>query len=129
MKPSDILVFLPVKPEDMPKIATITNKPTRESIKDFQEIIQYQAMSITTCGHNLGFLGMIIRASDFDHLNNGNQIAPPIDPVPTPVNFTDTAAQTTEVVRLYKKYKEKFTTCCEFCIILISVITNKFLEK
>ena len=62
MKPANNLALLPVKPEYMPKIATITNKPTRAIIKAFQETIQYQAMSITTCDHNLGFLGMVLRA-------------------------------------------------------------------
>ena len=86
-------------------------------------------MSITTCDHNLGFLGMVLRASDFDPLNNGNPLAPPIDPGPAPINTTDAAAQITEIVRLYKYNKEKFTTYCEFCIILISMITNKCPEK
>ena len=86
-------------------------------------------MSITTCDHNLGFLGMVLRVSYFDPLNNGNPFAPPIDPVPAPVNDTDTASQITEVVRLYKYDKEKFTTYCEFFIILISMVTNKCPEK
>ena len=70
MKPADILALLPVKPEYMPEIATIANKPTRERIKSLQESIQDQSVSITTCDHNLGFPGMVIRASDFDPLNN-----------------------------------------------------------
>ena len=86
-------------------------------------------MSITTCDHNLGFLGMVLRASYFDPLNNGNPFAPPIDPGPAPINPTGTAPQITEVVRLYKDDKEKFTTYCEFHIILISMITNKCSEK
>ena len=86
-------------------------------------------MYITTCDHNLGFLGMVLRSSDFDYLNNGNPFTPPIDPGTTPANATDTAAQITEVVRLYKYNKEKFTTNCEFRIILISMITNKCPEK
>ena len=49
MNPYDILEFLPVKLEDMPNISTNTIKPTCESIKAFQEIIQYQAMDISTC--------------------------------------------------------------------------------
>ena len=125
MNPDDILALLPVKSEDMPKIATITNKQTRESIKAIHESIQDQAMSITTCYHNLGFLGMVIQASDFYPLNNGNPFASPIETGPAPINPTGTDAQITEVVRLYKYNKEKFTTYCEFLIILISMITNK----
>ena len=79
MKPADILALLPVKPEDMPEISTITNKPTRSSIKASQESIQDQAISITTCDHNLGFLGMVLLASYFDPLNNRNPFVPPID--------------------------------------------------
>ena len=92
MNSNDILALLPVKQEDMPVIATIANKPTRASNKAFQESIQYQAMSITTCDHNQDFLGMVLQASDFDTLNNGNPFFPLIDPGPTPVNATDTAA-------------------------------------
>ena len=54
---------------------------------------------------------------------------PPIDPGPAPINTTDTAAQITEVVRLYKDEKEKFTTYCKFRITLISMITYKCPEK
>ena len=56
MKPAGILVLLPVKLEDMPENATITNKPTRACIKAFQKSIQDQAMAITTYDHNIGFL-------------------------------------------------------------------------
>ena len=129
MKPADMLSLLPVKPENMPKIATIENKPTRASIKAFQEIIQDQDMSITTYDHNLGLLRMVLRTSDFDPLNKRNPFYPPIDPRTAPVNATGTASQITEVVRLYKDDKEKFTTYCEFRIILISMITNKCPEK
>ena len=82
-------------------------------------------MTNTTYDHNLGFLGMLIRASDFDPLYNGNPFAPPTYPIPAPVNSIGTDYQITEVVRLYKDYKEKFITYFEFCIILISIITNK----
>ena len=73
-------------------------------------------MSITTCGHNLGLLEMVLRTSDFDPLNNGNPFAPPTDPGPDPINSVSTADQITEVVRLYKDDKEKFTTYCEYRI-------------
>ena len=129
MNTADILALLPVKPEDMPKIATIINKPTRESIKYFQESIQDQAMSMITCDHNLGFLGMVLRASDFYPLKNRKPFSPPIDPWPNPVNAIGTDPQITEVLHLYKYDKEKITTYCEFRIILISIITNKCPEK
>ena len=107
MKPADILALLTVKPEDMPKIATIANKPTRASVKYFQEIIQDQAMPITTSDHNLGFLTMVLQALYFDPLNNGNPFAPPIEPGPVPINATGTSAQITEVVHVYKDEKVK----------------------
>ena len=129
MKPAGILALLTIKPEDMPEISTITIKSTRESIKAFQESIQNQAMSITTCDYNLGFLIMVLGASYFDPLNNRNPFASPTDPVPAPVNAVVTGAQITEVVLLYIYEKEKFTTYCVFRIILISVITNKCHEK
>ena len=113
----------------MPEIETITKKLTWESIKTFQEIIQDQAISITTCDHNIVLLRMVLLASDFDPINNRNPFEPPTDPGPSPINSTVTAAKITEVVRLYKGDKEKFTIYCEFRIILISMITNKFPEK
>ena len=129
MKPADILALLPVKPEDMPKIATTTNKTTRSSIKNFQESIKYQAMAITVYDHNLGLLGMDLRASDFNPLKNSNPFAPPTDPRTDPINDVSTVTQITEVIRLCKDDKDKFATYCEFHIILISMITNKCPEK
>ena len=99
MNPDDILALLLVKPEFMPEIEKMANKPTRASVKAFQEIIQDQAMSITTCDRNLGFLVILLWASYFNPLNNGNLFMPPIDPGPAPINATGTAAQITEVVR------------------------------
>ena len=113
----------------MPKIETITNKLTWESIKTFQEIIQDQAISITTCDHNIVLLRMVLLASDFDPINNRNPFEPPTDPGPSPINSTVTAAKITEVVRLYKDDKEKFTVYCEFRVILITMITNLCPEK
>ena len=86
-------------------------------------------MAIATCDYNLGFLGMVLRASYFDPLNNGNPFAPPTDPVTAHVNAIVTAAQITEVARLYKDDREKFTTYWENFIPLISMITNKCPEK
>ena len=86
-------------------------------------------MSITTCDHKLGFLGMVLQSSYFYPLNNGNPFEPPIYPVPALTNANITASQITEVVRLYKDDKEKSSTCFEFRIILISMITNKCPEK
>ena len=117
MKPDDILALLHIKPEDMPEIATITtNKPTWASIKAFQEIMQDQSMAITTFDQNLGFLWMALRASYFNPINNGNPFAPPTDPVPAHINAIGTASQITKFVRLYKYYKDKFTTYCQFRI-------------
>ena len=95
-----MFALLPVKPDEMNEITIIANKQTRASIKAFQEIIQDQAMFITTCYHNLGFLGMVLRASDSDPLNNGKPFAAPIDPGPAPIDTTSTAAPITEVVCL-----------------------------
>ena len=65
------------------------NRKTKSS--KYQRLrIKDQAMAITTCDHNLGFLGMVLRASDFDPLNNGNPFAPPKDTGPNHVNAIDT---------------------------------------
>ena len=102
MKPSGILVLLPFTPKDILENVTKTNKPTRESIKAFQEGIQYQSMSITTCDQNLVLLGMVLIASDYDPINNKNSFSPPTDPVPAPVNAIVTATQITNSLRIYK---------------------------
>ena len=102
MKPAEILALLTFKPKDIPKMATIKNKPTWASIKAFQESIQDQSIAITTFDHNLSFFGMVLQASYFGPLSNGNLYTPPIDPGPAPANAISTSAQITEVVRIYK---------------------------
>ena len=81
-------------------------------------------MAFTTCDHNLDFLEMVLWVSEIDHLNNGKPIISATHPRPVPINSIDTAAQFTEAVRIYKDKIEKFTTYCEFRIILISMITT-----
>ena len=129
MKPDDMLELLPVRPEDIPKIATIKNKPTLASIKAFQEIIQDQATVIATCDHNLGFLVMVLWASYFNPLNNKNSLVPPTYTGPAPINAISIVSQITEVIHLYQNGKYKFTHYCAFYIILIYVITNNSPEK
>ena len=82
-------------------------------------------MAITTCDHNLGLIGMVLRASYFDPLNNGNPFYPTKYPGPAPFNAIITSAQITEVVRLYRDEKEKCTTYYEFSMILIYTTTLK----
>ena len=86
-------------------------------------------MEVTTCDHNLGFLGLVLRESYFNPLNIGNPFVPPTDPGPAPINATGKDAQITEFFQLYKDNKEKFTIYCEIFIILISIITNKCQEN
>ena len=88
-----------------------------------------QYMYIATWDHNLGFLGKVLWEPDFDPLNNRNPFVKPTDPNPAPINAIVTAAQITEFIPLYKDYREKLTTYCAFCIILITIITNKCTEK
>ena len=87
-------------------------------------------MSMTPRDHNLYFLGIVLRASDLNPLNNRNIFAPPTDLGPYPVNSISTSAQITEVVSFYKDDKEKFTTYCEFRFFsgsLTSVQENEFI--
>ena len=100
----------------MPKIETRTNKPTRVSIKAFQESIKNQAMYNSACDHNLCFLGMVLRASYFYPLSNGNLFAPPTDSRPFPVNAIGTAAQINEVIRLYKDKKKNSPSTVNFAL-------------
>ena len=131
MKASDILALLPYKPEDMPKLATSTQEPNRQSLKAFQECIQDQAMAITTVDPILGFLGLVITNSSFVTLSNtGAPFTPPNDPGTAPPDPTGlTAIQLTEAIRQYNLEREEFKTFCEFQIILVSMITNSCPEK
>jgi hypothetical protein len=131
MKASDILALLPFKPEDMPKIATSTQEPTRKSLKAFQECIQDQAMAITSTDPTLGFLGLVIPDNRYITLSeNQNSFVQPPDPGPTPPNPEGlTAFQITENVRQYGVAREERKTFCEFQIILVSMITNNCPDK
>ena len=75
-------------------------------------------MSIATCDHNLGFLGMVLQAAYCDIFKSINPCAPSTNPGPAPVNAIGASFQITEVVRIYKSDKEIFTTYCDFRIIL-----------
>ena len=131
MKASDILALLPFKPEDMPKLATLTQEPNRQSLKAFQECIQDQAMAITTADPILRFLGLVIKDSSYiTLLNTGVSFTAPIDPGVAPPDPTDlTAIQITEGIRQYNLASEESKTFCEFQIILVSMITNNCPEK
>jgi hypothetical protein len=84
MEASDILALLRFKLEDMPKIATSTQEPTRKSLKSFQECIQDQAIAITSTDPILGFLGLVISDNRYiTLLENQTSFAPPLDPGPT----------------------------------------------
>ena len=131
MKASDILALLPFKPEDMPKIATSTQEPNRQSLKAFQECIQDQAMAITTADPILGFLGLVITDSIYMTRNNtGASFTAPINPGANPPDPTGlTGVQATELIRLYNLERADFKTYCEFQIILVSMITNSCPDK
>jgi len=133
MKASDIsLALLPFKLEDMPKIATSTQEPTRLSLKAFQECIQDQAMAITSSFEPLlGFLGLFLKNASFITLsNNGAPYQPPPDPGPSPTHAANaTAVQITENSRLFTVQRDHYKTYCEFKVILISMITNNCPEK
>ena len=131
MKASDILALLPFKPEDMPKLATTTKEPNRQSLKAFQECIQDQAMAITTTDPILGFLGLVITDIKYVTLSNtGASFTAPLDPgviPPDPTNLT--AVQLAEAIRQYNLARDEFKTYCAFQIILISMITNSCPKK
>jgi hypothetical protein len=131
MKASDILALLPVKLEDMPKIATSTQEPTRQSLKAFQECIQDQAMAITSSDPILGFLGLVIQDSRYITLSaTQTSYTPPTDPGAAPPDTAGlTAFQISEGVRRYSIERDDFKTFCEFKIILISMITNNCPDK
>ncbi len=100
MKASDILALLPVTPSDMPQITTSTEPPTRQSLKNFQESIQDQAMAITTSDPLLGFLGLVLKDSIFQTLSDpATSYTPPADPGNSP-NVSSTGAVIVEATRV-----------------------------
>jgi hypothetical protein len=131
MKASDIIALLPLKLEDMPKIATSNQEPNRLTLKIFQECIQDQAMAITTSDALLGFLGLVLKNDSFITLSaNGTSFVNPVDPGPTPpIIVNGTAAQIAEGLRRFTAEREEYKTFCEFKIILVSMITNNCPEK
>jgi hypothetical protein len=127
MKASDILALLPVKLEDMPKIATSTQEPTRLSLKTFQEFIQDQAMAVTSATEPmLSFLGLVLKDTSYITIStNGASYTAPVDPGASPVHIANaTAAQINETSRLFTIQRDHFKTSCEFQVILVSMITN-----
>jgi hypothetical protein len=131
MKASHILALLPFKPEDMPKIATSTQEPTRQSLKSYQECIQDQAMAITSTDPTLGFLSLVIPNDSYITLSkNQTSFAPPLDPGPTPPNPDGLMNfQITENVRQYGVARKDHKTFCKFKIILVFKITNSCPNK
>jgi uncharacterized phage-associated protein len=129
MKASDILALLPVTPSDMPQIATSTEPPTRQPLKNFQESIQDQAMAITTSDPLLGFLGLVLKDSIFQTLSDpAISYTPPADPGNSP-NVTGTGAVIAEATRVLIIEQDKYNTYVQFKIILTSMITTNCPEK
>jgi hypothetical protein len=129
MKASDILALLPVTPSGMPQIATSTEPLTSQSLKNFQESIQYQAMAITTSDPLLGFLGLVLRDSIFQTLSDpATSYTPPANPGNSP-NVTGTGAVIAEATRVFIIKQDKYNTYVQFKIILISMITTNCPEK
>jgi len=116
----------------MPKIATSTQEPNRQTLKFFQECIQDQAMTIASSDPTLaGYLGLVLKNSSFITLSaNATSFVAPRDPGinPTATNNA-TAAQIAEALRRFKIEREEYKTFCEFKIILVSMITNSCPEK
>ena len=115
----------------MPKIATSTQEPNRQTLKIFQECIQDQAMTIASSDLTLSFLGLVLKDSSFITLSaNATSFVAPTDPGinPTATNNA-TAAQMAEALRIFNIEREEYKTFCEFKIILISMITNSCPKK
>jgi hypothetical protein len=124
MKASDILALLPVTPSNMPQIATSTEPPTRQSLKNFQESIQDQAMAITTSDPLLSFLGLVLNDSIFQTLSHtATSYTPPADPGNAP-NATSTGAVIAEATRVFVMDQDKYNTYVQFKIILNLMITT-----
>jgi hypothetical protein len=129
MKASDILALLPVMPSDMPQIATSTEPPTRQSLENFQESIQDQAMAITISDPLLGFLGLVLKDSIFQTLSDpATSYTPSADPGNSP-NVTSTGAVIAEATRVFIIEQDKYNTYVQIKIILISMITTNCPEK
>ena len=65
---------------------------------------------------------MVLQASDFNPIKNGNPFAIHTDTRPTPINAIGTASKTIGIIRLYKDRKYRFATE----LYLLSLLAHSF---
>ena len=130
--------------EDMPRISTSSSKPTYTSIKIFQEVIDANAMSISSFTTELGHLALTRKASEVKTANGGTSFIEPTSPgtapaPPTRITTRASAAalaldpsatgyQTTdpflaqEAIRIFSENQRQYTRYCNAKIALRNCI-------
>ena len=103
--PSDIETTFPTSPDDMPKIATATERPNRTSLLKFQDRINANAMAIPSSANGtLGHLGLVIGATKYHSVSNNVAFVVPNDPGSNPTHANGaTAAQISETNRQHDR--------------------------
>lgn len=154
LTPNSIAVTFTTATADMPKISTITSKPSYTSIKRFQDKINENAMTIPSSQTDLGHLALVLDPTDFDTANGGIAFIPPVSPGNAPTDPTtgitsnSDAARTTrgataaddaainmlpftapEAIRQYNQRKQDHSTYVQATIALKNQIINAVDDK
>ena len=88
MTPHSIAVTFTTATADMPKISTITAKPSYTTIKKFQDKINENAMTIPSPQTDLGHLALVLKPDDFTSANEDTAFVTPVSPGDAPIDPT-----------------------------------------
>ena len=80
--PSQVISFFPTKPDNMPKICTLTTKPNYQSITEFQRKLDANLLAVPCDTCTLGHLAIAVKKDEFKTLNGGKAFDEPTDPGP-----------------------------------------------
>ncbi len=127
---SDIVAQFQIKPDDMPKIATATTRPSYTSIVKFKEAINSQALAIPMAGSTLGHLALVISDAEYTSVNNNVAFIEPTSPGLNPTHAnTATAAQITETNRIFQVNTQTFEVYQNTRTHLSNLIINSVPDK
>ena len=99
MTPNSIAVTFTTATADMPKISTITSKPSYTTIKRFQDKINENAMTIPSSQTDLGHLALVLEPTDFNTANGGTTFVVPVSPGDAPTDPTINIMSSTGATR------------------------------
>ena len=126
--------------EDMPRISTSSTKPNYTSLKNFQDALDANAMSVMSYSTELGHLALTRKPEEFTAANNNVSFVTPTNPgnAPTLPSMSTRSSPTDpfeaqEVLRLFKFQQAQYTryrntsTALKNCI--INAVDDEYTEK